>query len=220
MTNIKFCGLTTLADAQNAERHGAAFLGVILASGPRLVSAAQAKVVLGDKRAGIRRVGVFGNQSNTDICRLTKDIDLDVIQLHGDPPAEQVRQLQVLTHQPIWPVLRLDGTTLPPETQELAEMTGVLVLDAKSVGQLGGTGVQLNWSGLQDDVAALRRNIPHVQIVLAGGLRPGNVAEAIALLTPDVVDVSSGVEVSPGRKDPELVVQFVSAVRTATEVVR
>jgi phosphoribosylanthranilate isomerase len=76
--------------------------------------------------------------------------------------------------------------------------------------------VTLDWAALSDSVAALRRDVPSLRVVLAGGLRASNVGEAIRLLSPDVVDVSSGVEVSPGVKDPVAVERFVSAVRHAT----
>jgi phosphoribosylanthranilate isomerase len=115
----------------------------------------------------------------------------------------------------VWPVVRIAGTTLPADATALATAAGALVLDAKVIGQLGGTGVTLDWKGLAVAVAALRRDVPQVQLILAGGLRPANVADAIALLHPDVVDVSSGVESSVGVKDPEAMVQFVQAVDAA-----
>ena len=97
----------------------------------------------------------------------------------------------------------------------LGAAAGAGVLDAHVVGQLGGTGVALDWSGLQDAVAALRAAVPGIRVILAGGLRPANVSVAIRLLSPDVVDVSSGVECNTGFKDPVLVEQFVAAVRSA-----
>ena len=117
-------------------------------------------------------------------------------------------------------MLRVAGTALPEGATALAEAAGVVVLDAHVVGQLGGTGVALDWGALQHDVWALRESIPGVQIVLAGGLRPHNVVEAIRLLAPDVVDVSSGVETSTGVKDPVLVEQFIAAVRSAAGMQR
>ncbi len=120
----------------------------------------------------------------------------------------------------MWPVLRVAGTTLPEEAAAFAQITGHVVLDAHVVGQLGGTGVALDWSGLRGALDALREAVPDVTIVLAGGLRPANVAMAIQLLSPHVVDVSSGVETAPGVKDPALVQQFVMAARGAAEMQR
>ena len=115
----------------------------------------------------------------------------------------------------MWPVLRVDGIVLPSNAPALAEAAGALVLDAKVLGQLGGTGTALDWAGLVDAVKQLRAAVPGLELVLAGGLRAANVAQAIALLEPDVVDVSSGVETAPGVKDPVAVEAFVSAVSAA-----
>ena len=89
------------------------------------------------------------------------------------------------------------------------------MIDAKVVGQLGGTGTTLDWAGLAGAVRELRAAVPNFELVLAGGLRAPNVAQAMALLEPDVVDVSSGVEMAPGVKDPVKVVEFVTAVSAA-----
>lgn len=102
----------------------------------------------------------------------------------------------------------------------LAAISGCVVLDAHVVGQLGGTGVALDWSGLADAVSSLREAVPGLQLVLAGGLRAENVREAIRLLSPQVVDVSSGVESAPGVKDPVRVQQFVQAALDAAETSR
>jgi len=120
----------------------------------------------------------------------------------------------------VWPVLRVAGTPLPDGAAALAAAAGVVVLDTHVLGQLGGTGVALDWSGLQHAVLALRASVPGVRIVLAGGLRPANVIDAVRLLSPDVVDVSSGVESVTGVKDPVLVEQFVAAVRSAAGIQR
>jgi len=217
-TRVKICGLTRVSDAHFAVASGADYVGVILAGGPRLVNVSQAAELLGARRAGVQRVAVFGAQSTDVVIRIARELDLDVVQLHGDVSAGDVGRIRAETVCTVWPVLRIDGTDLPSESVALARAANWLVLDAKVVGQLGGTGVALDWSGLGASVTALRRDVPNVSIVLAGGLRPSNVAEAMRLLTPDVVDVSSGVESAPGVKDPEAVIQFVSAVRAATEI--
>lgn len=215
MTAIKFCGLTRAADAEFAEQHGASFLGVILASGPRLLTVEQAYGVLGPRRHTIKRAAVFGAQSVAEVASIGETLDLDVLQLHGDPTLEQIRQLRDRTERAVWPVLRVEGTRLPAEVLAIARIAHAIVLDAKVVGQLGGTGVRLDWAALVSEVSALRDGAPEVQLVLAGGLRAENVEEAIALLSPDVVDVSSGVEVAPGVKDPMAIERFVSAVSAA-----
>lgn len=217
---VKICGLTRPTDAEHAERSGATYLGVILAGGPRLVTPERARDILGPRRQGIRRVAVFGDQSVDEIVTLAANIDLDVVQLHGAADLGMLRRIQRESARETWPVVRVAGASLPPEAQALAEAAGTIVLDALVVGQLGGTGVALDWSGLTDAVDALREQLPTLRIVLAGGLRPSNVSAAIQLLSPTVVDVSSGVESAPGVKDPALVQQFVRAAQAATEMQR
>ncbi len=218
MTEVKICGLTRLTDAEHAVRAGANYLGAILAGGPRLLTVAQARLVLGTRRHGVRRVAVFGAQSAVEVVSLVQELDLDVAQLHGDVTADVVHHIAAVTGRMVWPVLRVEGIVLPENSVTLAEAARWIVLDAKVLGQLGGTGVALDWSGLAGEVAALRRTVPGVRLVLAGGLRSANVAGAIRLLAPEVVDVSSGVESAPGVKDPVEVEQFVKAVQTATGI--
>ena len=215
MTAIKFCGLTRVQDAQLAERAGARYLGVILAGGPRLIDIERAKQLLGVRRSGIERGAVFGDHSIDEVLRIAEFLDLDLLQLHGDPTIEFVTALRARSDRAIWPVVRVEGTVLAPHAHELAHAAGTVVLDAKVVGQLGGTGVALDWHGLQKAVADFRDALPDVRIVLAGGLRAHNVAHALALLHPDVVDVSSGVESAPGVKDHQAITQFAAAVHAA-----
>lgn len=217
---VKICGLTRADDALEAERLGASYLGAILAGGPRHLSPAQARLVLGPRRHTVRRVAVFGDQSPADVVVLAEELDLDVIQLHGTHAADDVAQIARASGRTVWPVIRVAGTTLPETAVALGQATGHLVLDAHVVGQLGGTGVALDWSGLRAAVEALRRQVPSLQLIVAGGLRPANVALAIQLLSPQVMDVSSGVEAAPGVKDPALVQQFVKAARGAAETQR
>lgn len=210
---IKICGLTRPADAGLAESMGADFLGAILAGGPRHLTVDVAREVLGPRRHTVRRVAVFASQSRTEIARIAEQLSLDVIQLHGEQSAEDIAWLKTHTPCEVWPVVRVSGTDLPPETFERALAARSVLLDAKVVGQLGGTGVTLDWQGLRRDVAALRRQVSGLQVILAGGLNSHNLGTARALLDPDVVDVSSGVEVSPGIKNPEAIEAFMNAAR-------
>jgi len=108
-----------------------------------------AAAVLGPRRHTVRRAAVFGDQSAAEIAKVAEQLQLDVVQLHGDPGSDDVRFLKERLACAIWPVVRVDSTTenatLPTRASELAELSGWLVLDAKVPGQLGGTGVSLNW---------------------------------------------------------------------------
>lgn len=217
MVRVKICGLTRTEDARMAEAAGASYLGGILASGPRLLTPDQFRHVLGPRRHGVERVAVFGNQPAAEVLALADTLDLDVLQLHSPRSAAEVALIVRESGRTVWPVVRVAGTVLPPDAAALASVCGALVLDAHVVGQLGGTGVALDWSGLAGEVASLRKRVPALTLILAGGLRPGNVDAALRLLSPEVVDVSSGVESAPGVKDPVRVQQFVQAVRDTAE---
>ncbi len=200
------------ADAALAVSLGATYLGGIRAGGPRLLDAPAWRTLLGSPRVGVERVAVLGHLTIADVMREQAELGADVVQWHGDPQADQLAEV-VAAGVRCWPVLRVAGAPLPRLAWELAAHAEALVLDAKVPGQLGGTGVALDWAALARDVADWRRDFPSVRLVLAGGLHAGNVGAAIDLLRPDVVDVSSGVESAPGIKDPERLQAFVHAVR-------
>ncbi len=217
MSLVKICGLTRRDDARHAEQAGASYLGAILAGGPRLLSTEQARHVLGPRRHGVRRVAVFGDQSAEAVIVLARELELDVVQLHGSRTAEEAAYIGAESACVVWPVLRVAGTALPADAGALAAVHRTLVLDAHVVGQLGGTGVALDWAALAASVRDLRRAVPDLTLILAGGLSPENVGQAMQLLSPDVLDVSSGVESAPGVKDPARVQRFVQAVQDAAE---
>ncbi len=214
MAEVKFCGLTRVEDAREAALLEASFIGAIFASGPRLVTAEQAREVFAGAGSGPRRVGVFGADSPGRTADLAAEAALDVIQLHGDPRAADIADMRARFDGEIWAVARANGSLLPEWADELFREADAVLLDAHVAGQLGGTGVALDWGALARSVDDLRCDTP---VVLAGGLRPSNVAEAIRLLSPEVVDVSSGVESAPGIKNHASMRAFVDAARLASE---
>lgn len=177
MPLVKICGLTRLEDAAHAAQTGAAFLGAILAGGPRLLSPDRARHVLGPRRHTVRRVAVFGDQSAQEVVVLARELELDVVQLHGTRTADEAEYIGKAAGCVVWPVVRVAGTELPAEAEALAAVNHTLVLDAHVVGQLGGTGVALDWLGLADSVRRLRSTVPDLTLILAGGLRPENVGD-------------------------------------------
>lgn len=210
MTEIKFCGLTRREDVDHAVALGAAYVGVIFAGGPRLLTADRARDVLSDVPKTVQRVGVFAEQSDDDIARTTDLAKLDVIQLHADWDPERVARLARLLGRRIWPVVRLQDAVVPTWIVDAFQLGDAVLIDALVAGLLGGTGVALPWPQLATTLGAVRG---HGRVVLAGGLRPENVGIAVAALHPDVVDVSSGVESSPGIKDHDRMRAFRNAVR-------
>jgi phosphoribosylanthranilate isomerase len=210
-TEIKFCGMTRAEDAQEAARLGAAYVGVIFAGGPRRVTAAQAAQVFGGMSNGVRRVGVFADDQEDLLDQSASELGLHVVQLHGNPDPAEIRRIRRRFRGAVWSVVRVADGRLPPSTGELfAEADGVL-LDASVAGKLGGTGVPLPWADLVEQLRPLRKG-SKAKLVVAGGLRAENVGEAIRLLRPGIVDVSSGVETAPGIKDHARMRAFRDAV--------
>ena len=211
---IKFCGLTRAEDAAEAAALGAAYTGVIFAGGPRERSADMAGTVLSAAAAGDgrpARVGVFGADFATRIPEVSGRLALDVAQLHADPTAEDVALARTLFGGKVWAAVRVYGSSLPAGAAGLAPIADGIVLDARVIGgPLGGTGAQISWLTIRDAVRALPlRGV----LVLAGGLTAENVEEAVRVLRPDVVDVSSGVESAPGVKDHRRMADFAAAVQ-------
>jgi phosphoribosylanthranilate isomerase len=211
---VKFCGLTQPADARAAAEAGAAYAGVIFAGGPRLVSPTRAAEVLDAAGPTVRRVGVFGAVAGPEIGETARLAGLHVVQLHGDPTGDDVDRVRRAFDGQVWAVLRVSGDTLPPAASSLFAAADGVVLDAHAPGALGGTGVSFGWTSVRTEVDRARA-VGGALLVLAGGLRADNVAQAVRSLAPDVVDVSSGVERAPGIKDPTLLRAFANAVRSS-----
>ena len=213
---IKFCGLTRPEDAELAASLGASYVGVIFAGGPRNLSPERAADVLAAVPRAVQRVGVFANQTADDIAEVANRLGLDVVQLHGSSTAARIAAIRAQFSGKIWPVCRVAEPPLPAEVTALIELADGLVLDSYVRGTLGGTGVTMPWSALSEEVNRIRPNIR--RFVLAGGLRPENVVQAITTLAPHVVDVSSGVESAPGIKDHDRMRAFHDAVAASDQL--
>jgi len=208
LAKVKFCGMTRPQDAALAAEIGASYVGVVLADGPRQVDAENGCRILDAAGKGIKRVGVFGTNDPDEVGRAADVARLDVVQLHADPSTSDVKAIRGKFRGEIWAAIRIAGDHIPADAELLFNSADAIVLDARSEKRLGGTGQALPWSELAVDLA---RDRGSSAVVLAGGLKPGNVGTAIRTLGPDVVDVSSGVESSPGIKDPWLMREFYAA---------
>lgn len=210
VVEVKICGLTRPEDAALAAAHGAHRLGVIFADGPRLVTVLQAREIVAASD-GVPVLGVFRNQPLEVIQQIALEAGLTGVQLHGHHSAAEADALRKSGLE-VWRVVTIDEETeLPDALLSGALGADALVVEPRLPGGSGGRGVALG-AGL---AARARRAAPLVRFVLAGGLQPDNVGALIRLVEPDVVDVSSGVESAPGRKDPDRLVRFLETVRDA-----
>lgn len=212
MTRIKICGITRVDDAQAAAALGVDLIGLnFVPDSPRVVSLEQARTIATNVKQKVGVVGVFVNEPAESLRAKATAVGLETIQLHGDEPAEWVAALAPF---PVLKAFRWRG----PETLEAIEgfleacrkcgrLPAGLLLDSYRPGQAGGTGETWDWAE-----ATVAWDLPWY---LAGGLRPENVAQAVARLRPTGVDVAGGVEQAPGVKDHGLLTRFVAAVRNA-----
>jgi phosphoribosylanthranilate isomerase len=203
---VKICGLTRPEDAERAADAGASYLGVVFAGGPRRVSFARAADVVAASR-GVPVLGVFGTQSVEDILDLARNVPLSGAQLHGSFSRSDAARLGA-AGLIVWRVVRI---AIPADLDLLSEAS----LDAETVlveprvpQAAGGAGVPLDLAIATE----ARSRLVGRRMALAGGLTPETVADAMTLVRPDVVDVSSGVESLPGIKDHDKIARFLEAV--------
>ena len=215
MFQTKICGITTVEDALVAACAGADAIGLnFYARSPRYVTIETAENIVRILPGGISKVGLFVDTPAEEICRLFDRLRLDLIQLHGNQPPEFVAELGP---RPVMRAFRVGPEKLEPvgeyldRCRELEHELELVLLDALVAGAYGGTGQLVDWGVAQ----AYRAQIGTTPLVLAGGLTPENVATAIRTVGPAAVDVASGVESHPGRKDPTRVEAFVAAARVA-----
>ena len=216
MTDVKFCGLTRAEDAAFAAELGARYVGGIFAGGPRTLTVEAMRDVLAE-RGEAKAVGVFATTDIALIGRVAETAKLDVIQLHNDPDVALVSAVKEQVGRPVWAVVRVRESELPESTRDLFAVADGVVLDTRAESGLGGTGRTFDWNVTATRLDRIRGSAP---LILAGGLNAENISGAIASLSPDVVDVSSGVESAPGIKDHEKMRHFATATRAAGSAVR
>jgi phosphoribosylanthranilate isomerase len=211
---IKICANTSLDDALQAVDAGADALGFVFAPSPRCVNVDQATLIVQHLPEAIEKIGVFVDASFDEMAATVEAVGLTGVQLHFEPPdglSTRLRRhfgpgLRILRIVHFQGAERLDATALNDPDSD-----GVLV-DSRTATAVGGTGIAFDWDAAR---ASLFGNPGETKLIAAGGLSPANVAEAIAKLQPWGVDVVSGVELSPGRKDVDKVRAFVANARGA-----
>jgi phosphoribosylanthranilate isomerase len=220
MTWVKICGMTNLEDALTAVEAGADAVGfVFYEKSPRKISVEAAREIVRQLPEGVEKVGVFVDLGSEQIREIVLAVGLSAVQLHGDksmnclwedprPSAQSVgasRLIPMIYAE----TLRDSGFLI---NQDVRDQIFAILLDSRSDGTPGGTGATFDWESTRDIVQAMSLVVP---VIVAGGLTPANVPEAMRLFQPFGLDVVSGVEASPGKKDPQKVRAFVKAVRDA-----
>ena len=186
---VKICGVTSVSDGLLAAEMGADAIGVVLwPSSPRFVEPARARAIVKSLPAGVTAVGVFVNQT-AEAAAIAQDIGLGAVQLHGDERAAEYAGFPV----PVIKALAVKGIETVDEATAIPPNVTVL-LDAHDPIRRGGTGTMIDWS-IAGAIARLR------PVMLSGGLTADNIVAAVTAVRPFGIDVSSGVEAEPGRKD-------------------
>lgn len=199
---VKICGLTSVADAVHAARAGAAAIGLNFhPASPRCVTVETAAAIAAAV-PGVWRVGVFVDRPRTAVAAIAAQVGLDALQFHGDEPPAACTGWAL----PVIKAVRVRG---PESARQAAAAYAVdwLLADAYVAGVPGGTGARVPLEWLD--------GVPRERLILAGGLTPESVAAAVRALRPAMVDVASGVERTPGTKDPEKVERFIANAHLA-----
>ena len=204
MTEVKICGITNKEDALSAAECGAAAVGFIFyPPSPRYIKPTKARKIISVLPEELVMVGVFVNENAGEIKRVMKYCALDMIQLHGDESPEFCRE---------FPSDRVIKAVALKNEADLAYAksyhVGAILVDSRHAGLYGGTGKKSNW-----DLACRIRN--KKQLILSGGLNEINVAEALRAVAPAALDINSGVEISPGKKDHAKLTRLFDNIRAA-----
>lgn len=208
MVKVKICGITDLDDALHAVECGADALGFVFYDrSPRAITEIRAQSIIAALPPFVTIVGLFVNEDPVTVRSIADHCGLDIIQYHGDESPEIFRQAPRRAIR----ALRIQEETDLTDVEEYP--ASGLLLDAWVPGTFGGTGVVCNW----EIAARIARKRP---IILAGGLTPENIAAAVRTVQPYGVDVSSGVEAEPGRKDRKKVAAFIRAAQIAAETAK
>lgn len=201
---VKICGITSIEDAEEAVEAGADAIGLMFYPGsPRHITQEQAQVIERRLPPFIMRVGVFADQPAEEVFSAMHTCGLNLLQFHGQETPEYCLQFGMMTMK----AFRIRDASSLREIPKY--QTDSYLLDSYVPGKAGGTGEKFNWE------LAVQAHEFSKPIFLAGGLTPVNVSFAVQTVKPFGVDVSSGVEISPGKKDPKKMRDFVAAVRAA-----
>jgi phosphoribosylanthranilate isomerase len=216
MVRVKICGVTSMAEARLAERHGAHAIGVLVGRvhvAPDFVEPAVAELIARGLPPFMTAVLVTHLDDPEAVGRLVDAVSFPLVQLHGDPSVPALRELRtLLSPRKIIGKVSVEGEAALERAREIEPFVDAIVLDTRdrATDRVGGTGMVHDWS-----ISARVASASRVPVILAGGLTPDNVARAIGAVRPWGVDVNSGVETSDGRKDEDRVRRFIAAASTS-----
>ena len=217
---VKICGNTNLVDAQHAIESGADALGFVFAPSPRQVTLQQVRRMIPQLPHDAETYGVFVDTSADEIIRTVLEAGLSGVQLHSPSElrlAETLRRHFIALHAEtikIVSVLTFDET-LREQLESAAESADAVLVDTRSATRSGGTGLRWDWNA---GSTAFRGASGKMRVIAAGGLAPANVEEAVKILLPWGVDVVTGVEAAPGRKNHQRVEEFIRLAKSNTGV--
>lgn len=223
---VKICANTTLEDATRATELGADAVGFVFAGSKRHVTVPQVAAITGALPSTVERIGVFDSQDANEIAAAASSAGLSGVQLHGaynEVLVEQLRRLlapEIVIIQTLhWAIGGNTPDTIAQLKRELeriakARVVRRVLIDSRVNGVSGGTGISFDWVAARHLFSEAAK---HINVILAGGLKPENLGEAIRQLHPWGVDVASGVEASVGRKDPERMLRFIQNARLAAQ---
>lgn len=201
---VKVCGITRTGDAAAAARLGVDAVGLVFyPKSPRHVSVEQAREIVAGLPAFVTVTALFLDPGSEAVQQVLDKVRVELLQFHGVEPAEFCRSFG----RPYIKAVPMGSQADLAEYAQRHAQAAALLLDSHAAGQKGGTGVSFDWSTVP--------NVPGPPLILAGGLKPDNVATAIRIVQPYGVDVSSGVESAPGIKDPDKMAAFVREVNNA-----
>lgn len=201
MVRVKICGITNAEDAQDAVALGADALGFIFADSPRRITETAARVIIKSLPPFISSVGLFVNESIERVKDVCEFCGIYTVQLHGE---ESPEYLYGLAGYKIIKAFRVRDRNVLDILKDYS--VDAFLLDSYTQGKMGGTGTSFPW-----EIAKEAKRFG--QIIIAGGLTPENIADAIIVAHPYAVDVSSGVETRPGKKDKDLMKRFIAVVK-------
>ena len=203
MTRVKVCGITCLEDAQLAVQCGADAIGFIFAPSPRRIRPEKAREIIKAISPFVKSVGVFVDESPDRVREILECCGLDLIQFHGEESPEACGEFMPRAVK----AFRVrDGSVLSLMRQYQGRIRAML-LDAFSPERAGGTGQTFDWA-----IAVTAKGL-HIPLMLSGGLNPSNIRDAVKKVRPFAVDVNSGIEKRPGKKDPVLMEKLMKRIR-------